>query len=74
VECTITDRTGVLGDLLKLVANQGAYISSIQAQSTRRGDTTLRLSLECRDAAHVAHVLERVAHHPEVIALRRVGR
>jgi RelA/SpoT family (p)ppGpp synthetase len=74
IEVTVTDRSGVLGDLLKLVANQGAYISSIQAQSTRRGDTSLRLSLDCRDAGHVAQVLERVAHHPEVIALRRVGR
>jgi GTP pyrophosphokinase len=74
IEVTVTDRSGVLGDLLKLIANQGAYISSIQAQSTRRGDTSLRLSLDCRDAGHVAQVLERVAHHPEVIALRRVGR
>ena len=58
--------------LFDRVANQGAYISHIQAHSTRRGDTLLRLSLDCRDAAHVAHVLERVAHHSEVIALRRV--
>lgn len=72
IEVKTTDRAGVLGDLLKLVANQGAYISHIQAQSTRRGDTSLRLSLDCRDAAHVAQVLERVAHHSEVIALRRV--
>jgi len=74
VEVTITDRAGVLGDLLKLVANQGAYIASVEAHSSRRGDSSLRLSLECRDAAHVAQVLERVAHHSEVLALRRVGR
>jgi len=72
IDVTITDRAGVLGDLLKLVANQGAYISHIEAHSTRKGDTSIRLSLECRDAAHVAQVLERVAHHSEVIALRRV--
>jgi GTP pyrophosphokinase len=71
IEVTITDRPGVLGDLLKLVANQGAYISRTEAHSTRRGDTLLRLSLDCRDAAHVAQVLERVAHHPEVMAFRR---
>ncbi len=74
IEVTITDRTGVLGDLLKLVANQGAYIASVEAHSTRRGDTSLRLSLDCRDAAHVAQVLERLGHHSEVVALRRVGR
>jgi RelA/SpoT family (p)ppGpp synthetase len=72
IEVIITDRAGVLGDLLKLVANQGAYISRVEAQSTRRGDTSLRLSLDCRDAGHVAQVLERVAHHSEVVALRRV--
>ncbi len=74
IEVTITDREGVLGDLLKLVANQGAYIASVEAHSARGGDTSLRLSLECRDAGHVAQVLERVAHHSEVVALRRVGR
>jgi (p)ppGpp synthase/HD superfamily hydrolase len=59
---------------LKLVSNQGAYIASVEAHSTRKGDTSLRMSLDCRDAAHVAQVLERVSHHSEVIALRRVGR
>jgi RelA/SpoT family (p)ppGpp synthetase len=72
IELTITDRAGVLGDVLKLVANQGAYISHMEAHSTRKGDTSIRLSLDCRDAAHVAQVLERVAHHSEVIAFRRV--
>jgi RelA/SpoT family (p)ppGpp synthetase len=74
IEVTITDHAGVLGDLLKLVSNQGAYIASVEAHSTRKGDTSLRMSLDCRDAAHVAQVLERVSHHSEVIALRRVGR
>jgi hypothetical protein len=46
----------------------------VEAHSARGGDTSLRLSLECRDAGHVAQVLERVAHHAEVVALRRVGR
>ena len=73
LEVSITDRAGVLGDLLKLVANQGAYIASVEAHSSRRGDSSLRLSLECRDAAHVAQVLERVGHHSEVLSLRRVG-
>jgi RelA/SpoT family (p)ppGpp synthetase len=73
IEVSITDRPGVLGDLLKLVANQGAYIASVEAHSTRKGDTSLRLSLDCRDAAHVAQVLERVGHHSEVIGLRRVA-
>jgi RelA/SpoT family (p)ppGpp synthetase len=73
IEVTISDRNGVLGDLLKLVANQGAYIASVEAHSTRKGDTKLRLSLDCRDAAHVAQVLERLGHHPEVVALRRVA-
>jgi RelA/SpoT family (p)ppGpp synthetase len=74
IEVTITDQAGVLGDLLKLVSNQGAYIASVEAHSTRKGDTSLRMSLDCRDAAHVAQVLERVGHHSEVISLRRVGR
>jgi len=74
IEVTVSDRPGVLGDLLKLVANQGAYIASVEAHSTRRGDTQLRLSLDCRDASHVAQVLERLGHHPEVIALRRSNR
>jgi RelA/SpoT family (p)ppGpp synthetase len=74
IEITITDRNGVLGDLLKLVANQGAYIASVEAHSTRKGDTQLRLSLDCRDAAHVAQVIERLGHHPEVLALRRASR
>jgi RelA/SpoT family (p)ppGpp synthetase len=72
IEVTITDRNGVLGDLLKLVANQGAYIASVEAHSTRKGDTKLHLSLDCKNAAHVAQVLERLGHHPEVLALRRV--
>jgi len=74
IEVTVTDKNGVLGDLLKLVANQGAYIASVEAHSTRRGDTKLALSLDCRDASHVAQVLERLGHHPEVLALRRVSR
>jgi GTP pyrophosphokinase len=74
IEVTITDRPGVLGDLLKLVANQGAYIASVEAHSTRKGDTQLRLSLDCRDASHVAQVLERLGHHPEVLGLRRASR
>jgi RelA/SpoT family (p)ppGpp synthetase len=74
IEVTITDRNGVLGDLLKLVANQGAYIASVEAHSTRKGDTKLHLSLDCKNAAHVAQVLERLSHHPEVLALRRVTR
>jgi len=74
IEVTIGDRNGVLGDLLKLVANQGAYIASVEAHSTRKGDTKLHLSLDCRDSAHVAQVLERLGHHPEVLALRRVTR
>jgi len=73
IEVTISDRNGVLGDLLKLVANQGAYIASVEAHSTRNGDTKLQLSLDCRDSAHVAQVLERLGHHPEVVALRRVA-
>lgn len=73
IEVTISDGNGVLGDLLKLVANQGAYIASVEAHSTRTGDTKLRLSLDCRDAAHVAQVLERLGHHPKVVALRRVA-
>jgi RelA/SpoT family (p)ppGpp synthetase len=72
IEVTISDRNGVLGDLLKLVANQGAYIASVEAHSTRRGDSKLHLSLDCRNAAHVAQVLERLGHHPEVLSLRRV--
>ncbi len=74
IEVTITDRPGVLGDLLKLIANQGAYIASVEAHSTRKGDTQLRLSLDCRDATHVAQVLERIGHHPEVLSLRRATR
>lgn len=73
IEVTVTSREGVLGDLLKLVANQGAHISSVEAHSTRGRDTSLRLSLDCRDAAHVAQVLERMTHHSDVLALRRVG-
>jgi (p)ppGpp synthase/HD superfamily hydrolase len=73
IEVTISDGNGVLGDLLKLVANQGAYIASVEAHSTRTGDTKLRLSLDCRDASHVAQVLERLGHHPKVVALRRVA-
>jgi len=73
IEVTVSDGNGVLGDLLKLVANQGAYIASVEAHSTRTGDTKLRLSLDCRDAAHVAQVLERLGHHPKVVALRRVA-
>jgi RelA/SpoT family (p)ppGpp synthetase len=73
IEVTISDRNGVLGDLLKLVANQGAYIASVEAHSTRNGDTKLQLSLDCRDSAHVAQVLERLGPHPEVVALRRVA-
>jgi RelA/SpoT family (p)ppGpp synthetase len=72
IEVVVTDRNGVLGDLLKLVANQGAYIASVEAHSTRKGDTKLHLSLDCRNAAHVAQVLERLGHHPEVLSLRRV--
>jgi RelA/SpoT family (p)ppGpp synthetase len=74
IEVTTTERPDLLGDLLKLVANQGAYISSVQAQGARRGEASVRLSLDCRDAGHVAQVLERLAHHPEVITLRRIGR
>ncbi len=74
IEVTTTERADLLGDLLKLVANQGVYISSVQAQGARRGEASVRLSLECRDAGHVAQVLERLAHHPEVITLRRIGR
>lgn len=74
IEVTISDRNGVLGELLELVASQGAYIASVEAHSTRRGDTKLALSLDCRDSAHVAQLLERLGHHPEVIAFRRVTR
>jgi GTP pyrophosphokinase len=73
IDVTISDGNGVLGDLLKLVTNQGAYIASVEAHSTRTGDTKLRLSLDCRDASHVAQVLERLGHHPKVVALRRVA-
>lgn len=72
VELLTRDRSGLLGDLLKLVSQLGAHIAEAQALSRRNSHSTLRLGLELKDSAHVSAVLERLDRHPEVVEVRRL--
>jgi len=72
IELGARNRSGVLGGLLKLVANLGAHISSAHAQGSRDGEAVLRLGLDFRDASHVARILERLDQHPDVVRVRRI--
>lgn len=74
VELLTQQRSGLLGDLLKLVSHLGAHIAEAQAVSQRNRHSTLRLGLELKDSAHVSAVLERLDRHPEVIEVRRLKR
>jgi GTP pyrophosphokinase len=71
-DLTTNDRPGVLGDLLRLVSHLGAYIASAEAHSNKSGSSSLRLSLDFKNARHVEQVLDRLDHHPDVLEVRRV--
>jgi GTP pyrophosphokinase len=68
-----SDRPGVLGDLLRLVSQLGAYIANAEAQSNKSGRSSLRLNLDFKNVRHVEQVLHRLDHHPDVLEVRRVG-
>jgi len=72
VEVRALDRSGLLGDLSRLIAAAGVNINSARADSKRGQAASLRLSLDCRSAEQVALVLERIDRHPDVLEVRRV--
>jgi RelA/SpoT family (p)ppGpp synthetase len=72
LDLTTSDRPGVLGDLLRLVSHLGAYIASAEAQGNKSDSSSLRLSLDFKNARHVEQVLDRLYHHPDVLEVRRV--
>jgi (p)ppGpp synthase/HD superfamily hydrolase len=72
IEVHASDRPGVLGDLLKLIAQMGVYVSSAQLHADRQGNSVIRLGLEFHSARQVSQALERMARHPDVSLVRRV--
>jgi GTP pyrophosphokinase len=71
LEVHANDRPGLLGELLKLVAHLGVYITGAQAHADRKGSSVIQLALEFRSTRHVAQVLDRLDRHPEVTFVRR---
>jgi GTP pyrophosphokinase len=74
VEIQANDRPGLLRDITNVVAGAGVNISSARAEGNRGGTGWLRLSLEFESAEQVVKVLQLIAHHPDVLGVRRVGR
>ncbi len=74
IEIRATDRSGLMGELTRLITSLGVNINSARAEGNRGGAAALRLSLDCRSAEQLAMILERIDRHPDVLGVRRVGR
>lgn len=74
IEVQATDRSGLMGELTKLVTAIGVNIRSARADSDRGKAARIRLGLDCRSADQVAQVIDRVSRHRDVLEVRRVGR
>ncbi len=74
IEIRANDRPGLMGDLSKLVSASGVNITAARAEGNRDGSAWLRLSLELTSAEQMAMILQRIDRHPDVLAVRRVGR
>jgi len=74
VEIRANDRPGLLRDISNLVSSSGVNITSARAEGNKGGVGWLRLSLEFESAEQVVKVLQRIAHHPDVLEVRRVAR
>ena len=74
VEIRANDRPGLLRDISNLVSSSGVNITSARAEGNKGGLGWLRMSLEFESAEQVVKVLQRIAHHPDVLEVRRVAR
>ncbi|MFK7985453.1 MAG: ACT domain-containing protein, partial [Sandaracinaceae bacterium] len=72
IEIRAQDRSGLMGELSKLVSAMGVNIQAARAEGNRNGAAWIHLSLECRSTDEVARVLGRLARHPDVLEVRRV--
>ncbi len=72
LEIRAHDRSGLMGELSKVVSAVGVNITSARAEGQRGSGAWIRLSLDCRSADQVARVMERIDRHPDVLEVRRV--
>jgi GTP pyrophosphokinase len=74
VEIRAHDRPGLLRDLSNLVSTAGVNITSARAEGNKGGFGWVRLSLELSSAEQVVKILQRIAHHRDVLEVRRLAR
>jgi GTP pyrophosphokinase len=75
VEIRASDRQGLLRDLSDLIIHAGAAVRSVRADArSRDGTARIRLALDFVSSAQVVRVLDKLDHHPDVIAVRRVSK
>ena len=74
IEIEATDRSGLMGDLSRLITSLGVNILSARGEARRARGAWLRFTMDCRSADQVARVIGRIGQHPDVIEVRRIGK
>lgn len=74
IEIRANDRSGLMGEISKMVSTLGVNITSARAEHNKNGAAWVKLSLDCRSADQVAQVMARIDRHPDVLEVRRVGK
>ncbi len=74
VEITVHgwDRSGLLSDVVQVVADAHSNIVAARARSDRNGGGTIALTLEVRGQEHLEHLLQRIKRIPDVVNAYRV--
>ncbi len=65
------DRTGLLGDVGSVFAENKTNITAVKTQSHRNKTATLELAIEVRNTAHLAAIIDKVYALGDIIGVRR---
>ena len=74
VEITVQglNRSGLLSDVVQVVADAHSNIVAARARSDRNGGGTIALTLEVRGREHLQHLIRRIKRIPDVVEVYRV--
>lgn len=73
VQVEALDRTGLLSDLTRALSDQGVSITSAVVSTTKDRIARVRLTFECSDPKHLAHVISQMRKVSGVYDIYRVS-
>lgn len=73
IELTGSDRTGLLQDVVQLLADSKLNITSLQARTERDRTAVVTFTIVVRDRQHLEAILQRIARIRDVFTVHRVA-